>query len=106
MSRIRKSLAALIKAKLLDQLGHRVTAYRFYTHQDLERGALLRTVDAVETDGFSLTVVKNLDGVTVEVGDDGAGEVSGEADRALTEKEAETEHDCGNCRHDTALSVE
>jgi hypothetical protein len=53
-----------------------------------------------------LTVVQNLDGGTVEDGDDGAGEVSGEADRTLTEKEAETKHDCGNRRHETAPSVE
>ena len=35
----------------------------------------LRAVDAAEADTFSMVVVKNLDGVAVEDGDDGAGEV-------------------------------
>jgi hypothetical protein len=54
----------------------------------------------------NLAVVQYVDRVAVDDRDDGAGEVSGEADRTLTEKEAETKHDCGNCRNDTAPSVE
>ena len=39
--------------------------------------ALLRTVDAVETDALRVLVVQDFDGVAVKYGDDGAGEVSG-----------------------------
>lgn len=38
--------------------------------------AFLRAVNAVEPDTFSLSVVEYVDGVAVEDGDDGAGEVS------------------------------
>ncbi len=50
--------------------------------------------------------MQNFDGIAVEDGDDGAGEVSGEANRTLTEKEAKAKHECGNCRHDMAPSME
>ena len=41
--------------------------------------AVLRTVDAAQSDAFSLAIVEYVNGVAVEDGDDGAGEVS-EAD--------------------------
>ena len=37
-----------------------------------------RTIDAAEADTFRTLVVQNFDGVAIEDGDDGAGEVSGE----------------------------
>ena len=37
--------------------------------------ALLRTVDAAEADAFRALVVQDFEGVAVEDGDDGAGEV-------------------------------
>ncbi len=42
--------------------------------------ALLRTVDAAQTDAFRLTIVQDLDGVAVEDGNDGPGEVSERAE--------------------------
>jgi len=38
--------------------------------------AVFRAVDAVQADAFSVVVVQDFDGVAVENGDDGAGEVS------------------------------
>ena len=42
--------------------------------------ALLRAVDPVEADTFSMAVVQNFDGVAVEDGDDLAGEVGGKGE--------------------------
>ena len=39
--------------------------------------AFLYAVDAVETDPFGVDVVQDFDGVAVEDGDDGAGEIRG-----------------------------
>jgi hypothetical protein len=39
--------------------------------------ALLRAVDAPETDALSAVIVQDFDGVAVEDGDDGAGELIG-----------------------------
>jgi hypothetical protein len=39
--------------------------------------ALLRAVDAAEADAFRVLVVQDFDGVAVEDGDDGAGEIGG-----------------------------
>jgi hypothetical protein len=39
--------------------------------------AFLRAIDAAEADAFRLAVVQNVEGVAVEDGNDGAGEVSG-----------------------------
>ena len=63
---------------MLDQLGRGVTAYKFYTHQDLKRAALLGAVDAAETDAFRVVVVQDFERVAVEDGDDLAGEVQRE----------------------------
>jgi len=38
--------------------------------------AFLRTVDAAQPEAFRLTIVQDVDGVAVDDGDDGAGEVS------------------------------
>lgn len=38
---------------------------------------LLRTVDAAEADTFGVLVVQDFEGVAVDDGDDGAGELSG-----------------------------
>jgi hypothetical protein len=40
-----------------------------------ERLAFLRAVDAAEADAFRVVVVQHFEGVAVEDGDDGAGEV-------------------------------
>jgi hypothetical protein len=40
--------------------------------------AFLRAVDATETDAFRVSAVQDIDGVAVEDGDDGAGEVQRE----------------------------
>ena len=39
--------------------------------------AFLRAVDAAEADAFRVLVVQDFEGVAIEDGDDGAGEVSG-----------------------------
>jgi hypothetical protein len=49
-------------------LWHGVTAYKFYTHQDLERVAFLRAINPVEADTFRVSVVQDFDGVAIEDG--------------------------------------
>lgn len=76
-------MAALIKVMLARPIGAGVTAYIFYTHQDLERAALLRAFDAAEADALRVLVVQAFDGVAVEAADDewrrkGTGEERGQ----------------------------
>jgi hypothetical protein len=40
--------------------------------------AFLRAIDAAQADAFSMMAVQDFEGVAVENGDDGAGEVRGE----------------------------
>jgi hypothetical protein len=47
----------------------------------------LRAVDTTETDTFSVVVVQHFDGVAVEDGDDGAGEVGGRGESRKDEIE-------------------
>lgn len=51
-----------------------------------ERLAFLRAVDVAEADAFRPLVVQDFDGVAVEDGDDGAGEVGSLRDGKPTEK--------------------
>jgi len=56
-------------------LSRGVTGYKLYTDEDLERWALLRTVDATQTDTFGAPVVEDFKGIVVKDGDDEAGEI-------------------------------
>jgi hypothetical protein len=49
--------------------------------------ALLWAIDAIETDTFRVVVVQNFDGVAVEDGDDGPGEVF--CERGMGEKDVQ-----------------
>jgi hypothetical protein len=61
----------------------------------LEGSYLLRAVNAVETDAFCMVVVQDFEGVTVENGNDGAGEIY--RDSGVGEKDIE---ECSpNCEH-------
>jgi hypothetical protein len=51
---------------------------------------LLRAVDAVETDAFSVVVVQDFNGVAVKDGDHGAGEV-GNGQRGNEQEQKETD---------------
>jgi hypothetical protein len=54
----------------------------------VEDSQLLRAIDAAEADAFSVAIVQDFDGVAVEDGDDGAGEVGGrESRRGCQERE-------------------
>jgi hypothetical protein len=56
---------------------------------------ILRADDAVEADAFGVVAaVLDFNGIAVEDGDDGAGEVGSEGDRTQAEKEAKTSNDC------------
>ena len=54
---------------------------------------LLRAVDAVETDAFRVLGVQDFDGVPVEDGNDGAGEVSG-TDNSWNEQACQQQELC------------
>src|SRR5438093_71073 len=57
--------------------------------------AFLRAVDAAEADTFGVLVVQDFDGIAVEDGDDGAGEISNGSGGAEQEQEkAERKNMC------------
>jgi hypothetical protein len=63
--------------------------------------ALLWAVDPAEADAFSFVVAHNFDGVAVEDGDDGAGEVSNGSGGAEQEQEiAESKDICSSPPHE------